>query len=142
MLQLNLYDLENVEDHKLEFAVIVAQYKGEWVFVRHKERTTWEMPGGHREANESVDETAARELAEETGAKEYKLYPICVYSVIRDEIESFGKLFFAEISVFGELPDFEIEEVRLFSILPSNQTYPLIQPFLLNRTIEFLKNQK
>lgn len=139
MLKVNSYDIENVEDNKLNFAVISARYKDKWIFVRHKKRTTWEIPGGHREEGENIKDTAARELYEETGGIEFKLYPICIYSVDRDGEESFGQLFYAEVELLGDLPDLEIGEVQLFDDIPENLTYPLIQPFLFKRTLEFLK---
>lgn len=40
---------DQVEDEKLKFAVIAARAEGKWVFCKHKARTTFEMPGGHRE---------------------------------------------------------------------------------------------
>lgn len=49
--------------------------------VKHKERDTYEIPGGHREPEETVDFAAERELVEETGAKEYTIKPIAIYSV-------------------------------------------------------------
>ena len=138
MLKVNSYDIENIEDSKLKFAVIAAQYKGKWVFVRHKDRTTWEIPGGHREEGEDIKDTASRELFEETGAKDFILEPVCIYSVDRKGIESFGQLFYADIKSIGDLPDLEIGEVKLFDDMPDNLTYSLIQPFLFRRTLEFL----
>ena len=44
---------EKVDDEKLLFAVIVAKYKEQWVFCKHKQRNSYELCGGHREANES-----------------------------------------------------------------------------------------
>lgn len=140
MMKVNSYNLENIEDSKLKFAVIAAKYNSKWIFVRHKERTTWEIPGGHREAGEDIKDTASRELTEETGAKEFELYPICIYSVDRDGSQSFGQLFYAEVSVLGNLPYSEIGEVSLFEGMPENLTYPLIQPFLFSRTLEFLES--
>lgn len=58
---------ENVEDHLLKFAVIIAKTEGKWVFCRHRERDTYEVPGGHREPGEEILHTAERELYEETG---------------------------------------------------------------------------
>ena len=65
MVEVNFY--EKVEDSLLEFAVIISKSKGKWVFCKHKERDTYEVPGGHREPNEPILETAKRELMEETG---------------------------------------------------------------------------
>jgi len=44
-------------------------------------------------------------------------------------------LFYAEISRFGEKPESEIEEVRLLPGLPSEWTYPLIQPKLIKKVV-------
>lgn len=142
MLKVNTYDIDNVEDNKLKFAVIAARHNGKWIFARHKERTTWEIPGGHREEGEKIKDTAARELFEETGAKDFKLYPICIYSVDRGGEESFGQLFYAEVVLLGDLPDLEIAEVQLFDDVPDNLTYPAIQPFLFKKTNEFLTNNR
>lgn len=90
MLQVNFYP--TAEDALLKFAVIVSRHRGKWVFCRHKARKTYECPGGHREAGESIEEAAHRELWEETGAKQYSLSPVCVYSVADDTKETFGML--------------------------------------------------
>mgnify|MGYP006922425427 CR=1 FL=1 len=45
--EVRFYD--EVDDALLKFAVIAARSEGKWVFCRHKERTTLEIPGGHRE---------------------------------------------------------------------------------------------
>ena len=57
-IEVNFY--ENVEDKLLKFAVIVSKTNGKLVFCKHKERDTYEIPGGHREASETILETAKR----------------------------------------------------------------------------------
>jgi len=125
---------ETADDGKLKFAVIGARANGKWVFCKHKMRDTWEMPGGHREPGESIDEAAERELKEETGAVKFDLRPVCFYSVDnRDEpggAVSFGGLYFADIYEFGKI-DSEIERIALMDTLPENLTYPQIQPELM-----------
>lgn len=125
---------EKAEDSLIKYSVIVSRHKGKWVFCKHRERSTFEVPGGHREKGESPLETAERELREETGAIDFKLAPVCVYSV-SDETESFGMLYYADISQFEEKLHCEIESVHLFDDIPTEQTYPLIQPKLIEEVI-------
>lgn len=136
-MTVNFYD--SIEDERLKFAVIVAKCSGKWVFCQHKERTTYEFAGGHREKGESILDTAKRELYEETGAEEFTIKPVCVYSVTgKNQVnetgeECFGMLYFADIKRFGKLPAYEMEKVILSEKLPENWTYPQIQPKLTER---------
>lgn len=137
-MEVKFYD--NVEDTKLKFAVIISKSEGKWVFCKHKERDTYEIPGGHREDNESILNTAKRELNEETGAVDFSIEPICVYSVIGKNRcnetgeETFGMLYFANIKTFEKLNS-EIEKIVLLENLPVKWTYPLIQPLLVEEFI-------
>lgn len=135
MLEVKFYD--EVADELLKFAVIISKTEGNWVFCRHRERETYEVPGGHREPGETIVETARRELMEETGAVLFDIKPICAYSVKgktrvneSENDESFGMLFYADIYSFEELHS-EIEEILITDSLVENWTYPLIQPKLL-----------
>ncbi len=140
MTQVKFYD--SVDDSLLKFAVIVAKSNGKWVFCKHKERDTYECPGGHREAGEAIDDTAKRELCEETGAINYTIQPVCIYSVTApnnfDGKETFGKLYYAEIQSFESELHSEIERVELFEDLPINWTYPQIQPLLLEKAMRII----
>lgn len=133
MTEVRFYD--TVDDSLLKFAVIIACSKGRWVFCKHKERDTYEIPGGHREPGENILDTAKRELYEETGAVKYSIKPICVYSVTApnefDGVETFGGLFFADIEEFEEELHSEIERISFFDSLPEKLTYPMIQPKLV-----------
>lgn len=132
--------LNAVNDAMLKYAVIVSQYQGKWIYCKHRERQTWEIPGGRREPNEAILDTAKRELFEETGALDFNLIPVCVYSVIGDT-KSYGLLCYAEIKSLGELPVSEIELIRLFEDEPAPLTYPQIQPYLFDRVKQFLAEQ-
>ena len=137
MLEVKFYD--TVDDDLLKFAVIISQSNGKWVMCKHKERDTYEVPGGHREEGEDILETAKRELQEETGAVKFDIEQLCVYSVTgKNSVnetgeESFGLLCFAEIKEFSGELHCEMEKVVLMDELPENWTYPLIQPILLEK---------
>lgn len=128
--EVKFYD--QVEDELLKFAVIAARHEGKWVFCKHRERVTFEIPGGHREAGESIIETAKRELYEETGALQFTIAPVCVYSVKRtDREEYFGMLFYAEVQTFEKELHSEIEKIVFSEKMVDAWTYPQIQPRLL-----------
>ena len=131
MLTITFHAVTGIDDRLLKYAVIAARHQDKWVLCRHKQRHTWEIPGGHREDGEAIDETARRELWEETGAADAELTPLCIYNAITDDVPSYGMLFFAEISAFDSIPEgSEIAETRLFDTLPEDLTYPTIQPQL------------
>ena len=134
---------DETEDEKLKFAVIISRNQGKWVFCRHKDRDTYEVPGGHREESENIIDTARRELREETGAVEFDITPLCIYSVCgetRDgeclREESLGMLYLAEIYSFEEELHHEIAEVIITKQMPENWTYPYIQPLLMEKALE------
>ncbi|WP_425447212.1 NUDIX hydrolase [Dethiothermospora halolimnae] len=140
MISVNFYDLKEIQENKLKYVVIVAKYKDKWIMVKHKKRKTWEVPGGHIEDGEGVEEAAKRELFEETGAKEVQLKAISIYSVCRTgENESFGQLYFGQVNKIEQLPESEIGEVKLFDKLPKDLTYPSIQPKLYKKVLEYLE---
>ena len=133
MVEVKFYD--EVNDNLLKFAVIIAKSDGKWVFCKHRERNTYEIPGGHREPGELIDDTAKRELYEETGATDYALKRICVYSVTAPDNdkgeETFGMLYYADVSSFEKELHSEIEKIIVVDHPVNNWTYPLIQPKLL-----------
>ena len=143
MVEVRFY--EQVEDAKLDFAVILARHRGKWVLCRHHRRTTWELPGGHREPGETICQAARRELQEETGALEFTLHPVCAYSVTgKTRVnekggERFGMLFYAGVDRLADELHSEMAQVRLFDLLPQQLTYPDIQPLLV---AEFLRRRQ
>lgn len=141
-MQVKFYDY--IDESKLKFAVIIARHGNQWVFCKHRERMTYELPGGHREPDEDILTTAKRELFEETGALDFTIQQVCVYSVTgKNRVnqtgeETYGMLYYAEISRFSDTLQSEMECIKLFDELPAAWTYPLIQPELIK---EYLKRK-
>ena len=74
MVEVKFYD--SIDDKLLKFAVIISKTNGKWIFCKHRERDTYEVPGGHRESGEDILSIAKRELMEETGAIDFTIKPI------------------------------------------------------------------
>lgn len=138
-MKVEFYNIDFPGESK--FSVIISKDENGYVFVKHKDRDTWEIPGGHIEEGETPLEAARRELIEETGAKTFKLEEVCLYSVNRGDSKSFGTLFFAEIIDYEETLEFEIELVKSFPDIPKNLTYPAIQPHLFKEVISRIYNE-
>ena len=76
---------------------------------------------------------------EETGALRFNLHCVATYSVIKNGLTGYGRLYLAEVFELGPVPDVsEIAEVILLDHLPENLTYPDIQPFLFRKSLEHL----
>lgn len=110
--------------------------------VRHKRRQSWELPGGHREIDESPEEAARRELYEETGATKVRLDLAGIYSVCINDAVTFGKFYYAQIKELARLPESEIAEVNIVDDIPDDLTYPEIQPLLYKTVLERYKLYK
>lgn len=131
LLEVKLYKLGSVDESEYTRVVVVSKYNGKYVYCRHKQRNTWEIPGGHIETGEDWLTAAKRELYEETGATEVKLEPICVYSITK-----YALLCYADIIKMGALPESEIKEVALFDDQPNDLTYPEAHTIFYNKVKE------
>lgn len=139
MTKVLFHDIDFLPSGKLTYSVIAARYHGGWIYVRHRDRITWEIAGGHIEDGESPYDAAKRELMEETGAIDFDLNCVATYSVEKNGTTGYGRLFFAEVRSLGVVPDVsEIAEIKISGLLPENLTYPDIQPYLFSEVLKFL----
>ncbi|MFS0599818.1 RNA deprotection pyrophosphohydrolase [Peribacillus frigoritolerans] len=126
---------------------VLSRYKGRWVLTKHRERG-FEFPGGKREAGESIEETAIREVYEETGGLVGQLQFLGQYKV-HDPVKPFVKsIYYAELReivkkrnyletdgpIFMEsLPDVLGEE---FSFIMKDEIVPLSLSRLNDGTLQ------
>ncbi len=142
MTKVKFFDPLYTPEIRLTYSVIAAKYGDGWLYVRHHKRKTWEIAGGHIENDETADEAASRELMEETGAVAFTIECVSTYSVLKNGETGFGRLYLAEISRLGPVPDTsEIAEVKIMDSLPANLTHPDIQPHLYKRILDHLKGK-
>ena len=134
--EISFHTIEDIQDNDVLYAVVVPRFNDKWVFVRHKESESWEIPSGKRKNHEDIFKTAEKMVIEKTGAKTYTISPICIYSVNRNSGVTYGLLCYSEIIEFGNTSGAESIEVKEFDEIPDNLTYPLIQPELFRKVKE------
>jgi 8-oxo-dGTP diphosphatase len=133
------YDIEQKSD-LVRYTNIVCIYQWKWLLVRWKWKTTWELPWWHIEEWETSLYAAKRELYEETWINWVELKFLCSrkLDIFKKSSTYYGNVYIAKILELWQLPEFEIEEVKLFEEIPENLTYPFIQIDILNKAKEFL----
>jgi 8-oxo-dGTP diphosphatase len=90
--KVELFFSDHAFDKPAKHVLVICQYEGEWLLTQHKTRGL-EFPGGKMESGESLEDTANREVFEETGALLNKLIKIGEYRVT-DSLGSFIKAVF------------------------------------------------
>lgn len=134
-LQCVIHPLSALGTYK--YVVVCSRYQGQWLLSRHKKRTTWETQGGHIEPGETPLQAAQRELYEESGVINATIYPVCDYYGYDSQSSANGMVFFAHIHQLGMLPESEMNEIRLFKVLPPELTYPNVTPRLMEEAENF-----
>lgn len=113
MLEVRFYD--KIEDSQLDFAVIIARTGKKWVFCKHKERDTYEVPGGHREAGETIEEAANRELKEETGAVDLNMEK-SLHAIAEAAEKGAELVLFPEVQLTEFFPQYLGRDVSSYSV--------------------------
>lgn len=125
-----------IEGGKLNYVVVAARYLDHWIFVRHRERSSWEMVSGHIEAGEPAADAALRELAEEAGVRDSTLKALCDYEVEVSGKLEYGRFYGAEVHSLDPRLEHETEELVLADSLPGELTYPEVHSHLFQRALE------
>src|SRR4051812_22689635 len=84
---------------------VICRYKDQWLLTKHKIRG-WEFPGGKKEQGETLEETAIREVEEETGAQIKSLQFIGEYEVTNKENSFVKAIYFAEVETLMGKEDY------------------------------------
>ena len=53
-IEITLLQAGSIPPADLTYVVIGARENDKWIFVRHRERQSWELPAGHIEKNEEA----------------------------------------------------------------------------------------
>ncbi len=138
---------DSVDDSLLKFAVIFAMYDGKYIFFASiSKEIPSKFPVDIVKKNETIDDTAKRELYEETGAVDFEIEPVGVYSVTEKDnfngAETFGMLYYANIRSFETELHSEIEKIIITDKVPENWTYPTIQPDIFQYVLNYLKKER
>jgi 8-oxo-dGTP diphosphatase len=139
---LELKPAGTIDPDHLTYVIIGSRENGKWIFVRHRERQTWELPAGHIEPGESVRDAAERELYEETGVVKADLHPLYDYTVTVNEVGRSGRIYLAHVKERGQLPGSEIEEIRVAAQSPEPATYPEVHWQFIQLLEEFIHHNK
>jgi 2,3-bisphosphoglycerate-dependent phosphoglycerate mutase len=121
-----------------KYTVVFSRYQDKWLYCRAKDRDCYETAGGHIEQGESPLESAKRELFEETGAIKFDITPAFDYSAHFPNFYNTGQVYFAQIYELGDMPDYEMAEVKLFDTIPETMRFPRILPVLYEKVKELL----
>lgn len=131
-LAVKLHAPGDIAEDRFGFAVHLALHPDGWLFVRNRERSCWELPGGRRDPGETIAQTGLRELAEETGRQALASRELLSYSVLLTGRRTYGKLFLAEVEGRCQPPqESEIGEVRPAWSIPEPLCYDHVQGLLL-----------
>jgi 8-oxo-dGTP diphosphatase len=142
-MEIKAHPFNSLGDYK--YADIISFYNEQWIFSKHKNRTTWETQGGHIEEGETPLEAAKRELYEEAGAVDFDIKPLCDYWLYAElegkVLTGNGQVYFAKVHSLTDIPDeSEMEKICLFDEPPKDLTYPAYYTEVFPLVLKMLEN--
>ena len=114
-----------VDIGEIAFVNCLAHQQNQILFCKWRDTDIWTLPGGRAEPGETAEETAHRELLEETGATLKNLEVLCYIHCFMFNLDYWGIAYFGEIEALGRPLDLEeVSEAGLFSHFPENPNNP------------------
>jgi 8-oxo-dGTP diphosphatase len=135
-VNIRLQNPGSIQEPELNYVVMAARYQDQWIFVRHRERSSWEMVSGHIEEGELPDQAALRELNEEAGVIKSSMEVLCDYEVEVEGKREYGRFYGVVVSELDPVLKHETEELVLTGRLPESLTYPEVHTSLFQRALE------
>jgi 8-oxo-dGTP diphosphatase len=119
----------NILPESYKSVLVFIKNGGEWLMVKNKFRS-WEFPGGHKEGDETLYETAQREAFEEAGVDIKNIIYVGYYRLSNGHITA---IVTAEIEKMHEITlDFETEERKFMSTFPAKLSFnDAVYPWLV-----------
>lgn len=118
------------------YSLITDEAKSKILMVKNKDNSTWSLPGGAVEENETLEEAAIREAKEETGLdiRVFGIVAINEAKLLRHREHAIFFTFRAEVSV-GEQklvrPE-EISEIKWVDLDKADELMPFYKDGLIN----------
>jgi 8-oxo-dGTP diphosphatase len=120
MHKINYQEITDKIPHTYKSVLVFIKEDHKWLMVKNKFRS-WEFPGGHKEENETVFETAKREAFEEAGADIKNMNYVGYYRLASGHTTL---IVTAEIETFHDIPvEFETEERKFVSEFPHSLSF-------------------
>lgn len=105
----------------LDSVLVLLRQGDDWVLGYNSERCGWELPGGHCEPDESIEQTARREALEETGSLIRDVVLRGYYVLPSKHCTAFVTADVATLNASEHEPN--VERVGVFSKFPDNLTF-------------------
>ncbi len=113
-----------------DFAGCLSVHDGDFILVSNYryplDKRVLEIPAGFIEEDESPEETAKRELEEETGYKIESCEKLCEYNTIGGLSDQKGHLFFGRAELKGEPTHEKGEDLKIIS-MPIDDIYEKLE---------------
>lgn len=150
----NIYhsDVNNFDEISDELklkAHAVCMHNGKMLIVNHHEWDIWSIPGGTREAGESIEETLKREIHEETNCKVVNFTPIAYQKIVSPTKNKyhFRLQYLCDVIPLGEFEGDTAGSVNKISWIDPNKFEEYIEnkefkKIIIRRALGLLKNHE